>query len=102
MYVAKHYVRVNGTVYIRGEIIEDVLSPEKEERLLRLNAIERINPHQNNMPAATPDDTPAATPDDTPVATPDDDIPAIDITAGIVTEEKQPSEKPKKKASKKK
>jgi len=109
MYVAKHYVRVDGVVYVKGEIIEKDLPLETEKRLLRLNAIEKINPHpintpapaRDDAPAATPDDVPAATPDDVPDETPEDDVPKIDITSGIVIEPKQ-AEKPKKKASKKK
>lgn len=101
MYVAKHYVRVDGVVYVKGEIIEKDLPLETEKRLLRLNAIEKINPHPINTPAPARDDAPAATPDDVPDETQEDDVPKIDITSGIVTEPKQ-GEKPKKKASKKK
>lgn len=117
MYVAKHYVRINGVVYTPGEIIPSV-KKESVNRLLAIGAICIIEPvakEENTEGAANsaPDSLPVAdtdsetdlTNDSTddletePVgdsAVPNDaEIPEIDITDGIVTE--QPKKRGKRK-----
>ncbi len=113
MYVAKHYVRVNGVIYTRGEIIESDLPAEKAERLLRLNAIEEIGT-QNTVPQPEPasepntekqeQPEPASEPKkaeeteqqpepDNPIPEQDDPIPEINITDGIVDDKTKPKKK---------
>ena len=40
IYIAKHFVKIAGRKYTRGEIITSAIPDDKLQRLLRLNAIE--------------------------------------------------------------
>lgn len=45
VYIAKHYVNLDGTVYTPGDVIDKPIDAEKERRLLALGAIrKRIAP----------------------------------------------------------
>lgn len=39
MFIAVHYVRINGTMFAPGETITESIAPEKEARLLDMGAI---------------------------------------------------------------
>ena len=41
VYIAKHYVNLDGTVYTPGEVIDKPIDAEKERRLLALGAIRK-------------------------------------------------------------
>ena len=75
MFIANHYVRVNGKVYTKGECIPEGLPTEKVEWLMRAGAI-----HEASAPVAgTPEEEPA---EDEAAA------PEIDVMSGIVQGEK--------------
>lgn len=42
MYIARHYVRVNGKMFTPGEVITESISKEKESRLLEKGAISKV------------------------------------------------------------
>lgn len=119
MYVAKCYVKVEGTTFIRGEIIPNVPA-DKIERLLRLGAVTLLDEENDaekhpgidadsseqetdNEPEA--DDTSkeggVAEADDTPkeggAADSEPEIPTIDITDGIIADPSKPKKKGKRK-----
>ena len=120
MYVAKHYVRVNGVVYTPGEIIPSV-KKESANRLLAIGAICIIEPVASAAKEESTEGAANSAPDSLPVADTDSEtdltndstddletepvddsavpndaeIPEIDITDGIVTE--QPKKRGKKK-----
>ena len=81
-FAAKHYVRLNGTLYSRGEIIPgDLLNKEQQKWLIQNDAIASIDGDVADEPVMAE-----------PVQ--DDEAPEIDIMAGIVTEPEAPP-KPK-------
>ena len=41
VYIAKHYVNLDGTVYTPGDVIDKPIDAEKERRLLALGAIRK-------------------------------------------------------------
>ena len=102
MYIAIHYVRVNGKMFTPGEIITEKIAPEKAERMSRLGAVraadtacdreesaDRVTDEQNkNCEEAT-----EAALDETDADDEDAPTPEIDVTAGIV-----PAETPREKA----
>ncbi len=132
MYVAKHYVRVNGVVYTPGEIIPSV-KEESAIRLLAIGAIVNIEPATSVAKGESEEGAANSAPDSLPVADTDSEtdptndstddletdpvddsaddletdpvddsavpndaeIPEIDITDGIVTE--QPKKRGKRK-----
>lgn len=53
MYMANHYVRINGTVYVRGECIQESLTEEKAEWLLSAGAIREMDGPAQEAPADT-------------------------------------------------
>lgn len=100
MYIAKHYVRVNGKMYTRGEAIPDGLSADKVAWLMESGAIEEFAPGQA---AAAPETATATQPEpetepavETPPEEVDEeaDVPEIDAMAGIIAGEQE--EAPKK------
>ena len=90
MYIANHYVKVNGRMYMRGESIEEEMSEDKISWLLKAEAIKEVasafdfSQKQEEEPAVEEPQEEA-------------DIPEIDVMAGIVQGEPEKPEKPKKK-----
>ena len=75
-YIAKHYVKVAGRMVTPGEIFEADIPPQKEERLLRLGAIQRDETPENDaskfmIPTMKNTQTPPEEPEDD---TDDDDM----------------------------
>lgn len=129
MYIARHYVRVNGKMFTPGEVITEAIPNDKAIRLAALNAIDRIEdtPIQNERGPA-PDgkqedseqgddkqDNAAPVASALPEPEEDDDTddaeeeeeaeaPEIDVTDGIVAEPEPeaPAATPRKRSSKKK
>ena len=110
MYMANHYVRVNGTVYVKGECITEDLPAEKEAWLLRAGAIRVMEDHRQELPAQEPAPEPEDIPEpeeeaedveeacaDPEAEEADEDVeaPEIDVMAGIVTPEPQHEQKQK-------
>lgn len=104
MYMANHYVRVNGTVYVKGECITEDLPAEKEAWLLRAGAIRVMEDHRQELPAQEPAPEPEEEAEDVEEACADpeaeeadEDVeaPEIDVMAGIVTPEPQHEQKQK-------
>lgn len=109
MYIAKHYVRVNGHVYVGGERIPDSLTPEKIAWLLKAGAVVEAAPmpQEKDIPEDKEDFAPASsTPSELPDAaeTVEEDAPEIDVMAGIVrdTEEVAKSKPRRKKPAERK
>lgn len=108
MYIAKHYVRVNGKMYTRGEAIPDGLSADKVAWLMESGAIEEFAPGYVAEDTATePEEEPepeqpeeAKTQEEEPAEEVDEDaeVPEIDVMAGIVGDEQE--ETPNKAARK--
>lgn len=123
MYIARHYVRVNGKMFTPGEVITEAIPNDKAIRLAALNAIDKvadISPSENEAELADglkqesnePDySAPVASALPEPEADDTDDAedeeeaeaPEIDVTDGIVSEP-EPEEAPAtpRKRSKKK
>ena len=130
MYIARHYVRVNGKMFTPGEVITEAIPNDKAIRLAALNAIDKIEaaPIQNErgpapdgkqeddktecsapvasgLPVPEEDDGENDT-DDTDDAEDEEEaeVPEIDVTDGIVaeTEPEAPAATPRKRSSKKK
>ena len=121
MYVALHYVRVNGKMYTRGEILPEGLPAEKIAWYQKAGAIEEIAPVSNAKemqeeyaPEQDPEDQDAEAieiPEDTEPSEgteeePEDEFeeaPEIDVMAGIVPEgQEDASEEEEQKPSAKK
>lgn len=121
MYIARHYVRVNGKMFTPGEVITEAIPHEKAVRLAAMNAIDRMEtaPIQNERGPAPDgrqeDDEPeysapvaSALPEQEEADDADDDeeeaeAPEIDVTDGIISEpEEAPAAAPRKRGSKKK
>lgn len=125
MYIARHYVRVNGKMFTPGEVITEAIPNDKAIRLAALNAIDRIEAAliQNEREPAPDgkqedDKTEYSAPvasglpepeedDDTDDAEDEEEAeaPEIDVTDGIVAEpepEEAPAAPPRKRSSKKK
>ena len=128
MYIARHYVRVNGKMFTPGEVITEAIPDNKAGRLLAIGAISKAEaaPVQNErgpVPDGKREDdkteysAPVAS--GLPVPEEDDDendtddaedeeeseAPEIDVTDGIVAEpepEEAPAATPRKRSSKKK
>lgn len=113
MYRAKHYVRVNGKMYTRGETLPEGLPAEKVAWLISAEAIEETAPahgavkNQETEEAPEPEEVPEPetapegnAPEEGPAEEADDEAeaPEIDVMAGIVAEDKE--ETPKKTARK--
>ena len=96
MYIANHYIRINGHLLCPGEPIPEDLSEAKKEWFLKVDAIrksKRPAPVDNPAPVEPdPVEEPAAEPVEEPV---EDLVVEIDSMAGIVTEPE--AEQPKKK-----
>lgn len=111
MYIAKHYVRVNGKMYTRGETIPDGLSADKVAWLMESGAIEEFAPgYAPEDTAPEPEEEPkpeqqeeAGTPKEEPAEEADDEAeaPEIDVMAGIVPGNDEETEKPARKTTKK-
>ena len=127
MYIARHYVRVNGKMFTPGEVITEAIPNDKAIRLAALNAIDRIEaaPIQNERGPAPDgkqedDKTEYSAPVASGLPAPEEDddendtddaedeeeaeAPEIDVTDGIVaeTEPEAPAATPRKRSSKKK
>ena len=63
MYLANHYVRINGKMLKRGEKIPEGLPQGKIEWLLSAGAIKEIAPASLGEPEEVPEDTEDATED---------------------------------------
>lgn len=111
MYLANHYVRINGKMLKRGEKIPEGLPQGKIEWLLSAGAIKEIAPASLGEPEEAPEDTEDATEDaeDTvqqaegeepgtedaaEEADDEAEAPEIDVMSGIVAGETE--EEPKK------
>ena len=111
MYLANHYVRINGKMLKRGEKIPEGLPQGKIEWLLSAGAIKEIAPASLGEPEEVPEDTEDATEDAEDAAQQaegeepgtedaaeeaDDEAeaPDIDVMSGIVAGETE--EEPKK------
>lgn len=111
MYLANHYVRINGKMLKRGEKIPEGLPQGKIEWLLSAGAIKEIVPASLGEPEEVPEDTEDATEDAEDAAQQaegeepgtedaaeeaDDEAeaPEIDVMSGIVAGETE--EEPKK------
>ena len=111
MYLANHYVRINGKMLKRGEKIPEGLPQGKIEWLLSVGAIKEIAPASLGEPEEVPEDTEDATEDAEDAAQQaegeepgtedaaeeaDDEAeaPEIDVMSGIVAGETE--EEPKK------
>ncbi|MDO4620030.1 MAG: hypothetical protein Q4B09_05340 [Lachnospiraceae bacterium] len=87
MYVANHFIRANGTNYVRGECITD-LTPEQVDWLLEARAISVVALASEEEPAAVTREEVTEEADD------DAEAPEIDVMAGIVTDAEE--QKPKR------
>lgn len=103
MYKAKHYVRVNGKTYTRGETLPDGLPAEKIAWYMEKGAIEEVAPgYAPEDTAPEPEEEPepeqqeeAGTPEEEPAEEADEEAeaPEIDVMAGIVGEEQEETTK---------
>ena len=108
MYVANHYVNVNGNMYMKDEIISEKMKKETIGWLMRAKAIREVFPHEPQEPAGQ-EDPPALTAasedetenteaenetEDEGELTEEEPL-EIDVMAGIVQDGGEP-EKPKK------
>lgn len=89
MYIANHYVKVNGRLYVRGEAILEDLTEDKVEWLMKAGAIKSDAPafdfsQKQEDPVAEEQQVEA-------------EVPEIDVMAGIVQEESEKPEKQKRK-----
>lgn len=113
MYIAKHYVRVNGKMYTKGETITDELSADKAMWLVEAGAIEEVAPglaavRPETEAAMQPEQTAAQEAEPTEEA-PEEEVdeeaeaPEIDVMAGIVAggQEEAPKKTTRKTAAKK-
>lgn len=80
-YAAEHYVKINGKLYSRGEVIPgEILTEEKRDWLISQKSITCVGKASEEiMPA--------------PEVMSEDEAPEIDIMAGIVTEPEAPAKK---------
>lgn len=62
-YIANHYITVNGKFITRGEIFDEELTAQEEERMLRLGAIEKADPEEKEQKAATTEGIHAGNPE---------------------------------------
>ena len=108
MFIANHYVKVNGKMFMKGERIPDGLSAEKLRWLIDTGAVHETASvsavFEDTEETGYPEDTPEtgeikAVPDPEEETDPDTEAPEIDAMAGIVRNE---SEEPKKSARKNK
>jgi hypothetical protein len=119
-YIAIHYVKVAGRTYTPGEIFPAEMTPEKEERLLRLKSIRRIEedapmsvapvktevaeePEAPKEPEAA-EETQGDGGEDDGFTEADEDAPEIDVMDGLVppVSEEAPKTPAKTKAAAKK
>ena len=101
MYIAEHYVKVNGKMIMKGESIQDNLPEGKIKWLLKAGAIKEVTPafdltEQQETPVAEAEPEQEAQIEEPET---DTEAPQIDVMAGIVLEE--PEEKPAKKPARK-
>ena len=111
MYKAKHYVRVNGKTYTRGETLPDGLPAEKIAWYMEKGAIEEVAPScapEDTAPEPEEEPEPeqpeeAEAPEEEPAEEPDEEAeaPEIDVMAGIVPGNDEETEKPARKTTKK-
>ena len=103
MYKAKHYVRVNGKTYTRGETLPDGLPAEKIAWYMKKGAIEEVAPgYVAEGTAPEPEEEPepeqseeAKTLEEEPAEEADEnaEAPEIDVMAGIVGDEQEETHK---------
>lgn len=102
MYIANHYVRIGGKVYIKGERIPDGLPEEKISWLLNVDAIheekEKVQEAVSEPPFMNPPEHQEETAEEDPKeetaeADEEAEAPEIDVMAGIVQD--KPEEKKK-------
>ena len=109
MYIANHYVPINGRMYMKGERIPDGLPEEKLNWLLKAEAVHEVAlpsapveaEKETELPAEEPDtaepETEAGPPPEEEVDE-DAEAPEIDVMAGIVQDDPEEPEKPARKA----
>lgn len=105
MYIATHYVRVNGKMFTRGEEITEELSEDKIEWLTRAGAIKEVAPAISaKEPAKEPEAEEEPQQDAQEIETEEADeeaeAPEIDVMAGIVQSGAEEPEKRKTAAKK--
>jgi hypothetical protein len=117
MYIALHYVSIGKRLYTKGEIINEPLTEEKTERLIRLGAIRAGSEDRPVSVKGEPPLAEAQATEDTPVDEADEDKaaegettededsedeaaeeeaapPEIDVMDGLVTPEQAATEAP--------
>ena len=111
MYVATHYVRVNGKMYTRGEILPEGLPAEKIAWYQKTGAIEEVapasgaeDPQEETLSEQEHDDQETESFEE--VEEPDEELeeaPEIDVMAGIVPDRQEdaPEEAEQKPSAKK-
>ena len=126
MYIARHYVRVNGKMFTPGEVITEAIPDSKARRMLAIDAISKTedahilnergpapdikqeNDKQDNaspVASAMPEPEEADDAEDEEEADEEAEAPEIDVMDGIVAEpepEEAPAANPRKRSSKKK
>jgi len=96
MLIAKHYVKVNGTIYPPGEEIDVEISKEKLERLLSKGAVENKtapSAHFTKEPESEPELIGEEEPETEDEAEVEDEAPEVDVMAGIVQEKEEDTPK---------
>lgn len=77
MYIANHYVKIDGTMYVKGEIIPEGVSESKIKWLLSAGAIHADAPAEEPVPEPGTEEAPD-------VET--EEAPEVDVMAGIVSD----------------
>lgn len=94
MYIANHYVRVAGKMYIKGEEIKEGLTEEKIAWLMRAGAIKEVTPAAPVKETVQEAETEEELPQEQEEPETGEEPIEIDAMAGIVQEETE--EEPKK------
>lgn len=117
MYIARHYVRVNGKMFTPGEVITEAIPDSKARRLLAIGAVSKTEDapilnergpapdavQENAQPKENEQDAESDA-EDEEEADEEAEAPEIDVMDGIVAEP-EPEEAPaapRKRSSKKK
>ena len=118
MYIARHYVRVNGKMFTPGEVITEAIPDSKARRMLAIDAISKTEDapilnergpysdavQENAQPEGNEQDAESDA-EDEEEADEEAEAPEIDVMDGIVAEpepEEAPAATPRKRSSKKK
>ena len=103
MYIANHYVRVAGKMYIKGEEIKDGLTEEKIAWLMQAGAIKEVTPAAPVKETVQETETEEEPPQEPEEPEADEEPIEIDVMAGIVQTEadEEPQKNERKTAAKK-